>query len=83
MTIHEAIRQARELSGMSPQELALEMGYQGKTAYGNVTKYERGENNPGKDVIERFADATGCRIYFDPVEGWWVERVEVTQEEKV
>lgn len=75
MTIHEAIKTAREHSGLTAQELAREMGYQGKTAYSNVTKYEKGENNPGKNIIERFADATRCRIYFDPIEGWGVDRL--------
>lgn len=73
MTINQTITQARTSAGLSRQELAQAIGYEGKTAYSNIRRYEEGERNPGPDLIERIALATGCRIYTDG-EGWSIEK---------
>lgn len=69
MTIHEAIKHARTSAGLSEQELAVKLGYKGRTAYSNIVRYESGERTPGADLIERIATATGFVIATNG-EGW-------------
>lgn len=70
MTIHEAIRDARRLSGnMSQEKLGDAVGL----PQSGISKYESGEREPGSGLIERIMDATGTRISYWGKLGWQVE----------
>lgn len=77
MTIHEAITCARTSAGLSEQELAIKLGYKGRTAYSNVVRYETGKREPGAGVIARIGEATGFFIgaYLNE---WVVLEIDIT-----
>ncbi len=62
MTIHQAIRTAREQAGLTRPELAERMNITSKNAYSVIAKYETGHRKPGSDLIEKISVATGCNI---------------------
>lgn len=56
MTTYERIKYLREKKGMTQTELAVAIGYKGKSA---ISKVERGENDIGQSMIVKYADALG------------------------
>jgi len=71
--INERILQARRLAGLSSRALAEQVGVSAMA----ISKYERGENVPGSDVLLRLAKALGVRVeYFFRSEAVELEGVE-------
>ncbi len=60
MTIGERIRKRREELGLSQEELAVKMGYSGKST---VCKAETCGDNVTTSKVRRFADALGCSYW--------------------
>ncbi len=58
-TIGERIKSARQKAGLSQEQLALAIGAAGQSTVGN---YERGQNSPSVDVIQKIADVTGSNF---------------------
>lgn len=56
MTIYERIKFLRISKGMSQQELALKVGYEGRSA---ISKVENGERDISQSMIIKYADALG------------------------
>jgi transcriptional regulator with XRE-family HTH domain len=59
-TIGERIRQARTAAGLSLRQLAETIGVSAQA----ISKYERGLDTPGSDVLLRLADALGVRYEY-------------------
>jgi ribosome-binding protein aMBF1 (putative translation factor) len=62
----QTLTAARMRSGLSQTQLARRM----KTSQSYIARIESGQVKPSTDALERFAQATGCRlkISFEPVE---------------
>ena len=56
MNIYERIRILREAQGMSQYELALKVGYKGRSA---ISKVENGERDISQSMIAKYAEALG------------------------
>ena len=54
MTMYERIKLLREEKGMSQEELAIAVGYQGRSA---ISKVENGERDISQSMIEKYASA--------------------------
>lgn len=71
-TIGQRIREERKRQGLTMAQLGEKMGISGSL----VGRYERDEENPKIETVERFADALGVLIsslYSDPEEAYNVE----------
>jgi len=56
VTIYDRIKQLRILKGMSQDELAARVGYQGRSA---ISKVESGARDISQSMIKKYADALG------------------------
>lgn len=57
-TIGQLIREARKRQGLTMEQLGKKMGISGSL----VGRYERGEENPKIETVERFANALGILV---------------------
>ena len=56
MTIYDRIRELRRSKGLSQDELAVLVGYQGRSA---ISKVENGDRDISQSMIEKYANALG------------------------
>ena len=71
-TIGQRIREERKRQGLTMAQLGEKMGISGSL----VGRYERNEENPKIETVERFANALGVLVsslYSDPEEAYDVE----------
>lgn len=61
MEIYERIKALRKQQGMSQYELAVKVGYEGRSA---ISKVENGERDIGQSMIPKYAAALGVTPAF-------------------
>lgn len=54
--VSERLRKARELAGMSQEDLAIAAGVSEDTGYSRMSHYENGRHKPKFELVCRFAE---------------------------